>query len=966
MSINEPTLYIGIGASAGGLEALEVFFSSMPSNSGLAFIVVQHLSPDYKSLMVELLSKRTQMMVFRAESGMRVETNCIYLIPPKKNLKIFHGKLILSEQDYSKGINLPIDIFLHSLADDQGEKAIAIILSGTGSDGMRGIRAIKESAGMVMVQSQESAKFDGMPRSAISTGLPDFILAPNEMPDQLISFAKHPYVNKSSTSTPLLTDEDGLTRIFALLREQCKVDFTYYKPSTVNRRIERRMSINQTENLNDYVRLLENRPQETTTLYRELLIGVTNFFRDREAFDFIKNQVFPTLLQGKEHQEIRLWVAGCSTGEEAYSLAILCKDYMNQVGQKYNIKIFATDIDQEAIIRAGNGIYPESITADLPPSYLSTYFTRKDDHFHISHTLREMVVFAPHNIIKDPPFTNIDLISCRNLLIYLQPVLQKKVLELFNYSLNPTGVLFLGTSETTGELADYFDLIHHKWKVYRSKGKQRNVPGATDFSNNLKDDSSSFRRSYTTYPMVRPHNEERLYERFLSTLADRHLPLSLIVNEKKEVLHIVGDTSDYFKVPSGRMNNDIVKMAVKELSIPLATGIQKVFVQQKELRYTNIRLPSKTIQLQIIPFKEQTNLDPLAVVLISEIQPPQSPTESDVPTYDFDRESQQRIEDLEQELQFTRENLQATIEELETANEELQATNEELLASNEELQSTNEELQSVNEELYTVNAEYQSKILELKDLNNDMDNIFSSTQIGFLLLDENFEIRKFSPNVYNIFNLTEKHIGLRVNDLNHKVNNTNPVEIILSAKGITEPLDHEIQTQDGNWHLMRVVPYHINSDYDSGYVITFLNITSLKKIQSQLHETEHPNHAILDSLSHNIAILDENGTIVYANNAWKTFARENGLNDDYLGANYLKLCENAHGDCADEAPLVAEAIHDILAGRREMFSIRYPCHSPIKERWFLMFINRVIGTAPNRVVVLHMDITSLKQGVQSQ
>lgn len=965
MSNNEPTLYVGIGASAGGLEALEVFFSSMPSNSGLAFIVVQHLSPDYKSLMVELLSKRTRMRVFRAESGMRVEANCIYLIPPKKNLKIFHGKLILSEQDYSKGINLPIDIFLRSLAEDQGEKAIAIILSGTGSDGMRGIRAIKECGGMVMVQSQESAKFDGMPRSAISTGLPDFILAPHEMPDQLISFAKHPYVTKSSTSAPLLSDEDGLTRIFALLREQCKVDFTYYKPSTVNRRIERRMSINQTENLNEYVRLLEHRPQETTTLYRELLIGVTNFFRERDAFEFIKKQVFPTLFQGKENQEIRFWVAGCSTGEEAYSLAILCKDYMNQVGKKYNIKIFATDIDQEAIMRAGNGIYPESITADLPPGYLSTYFTRKEDHFQISHTLREMVVFAPHNIIKDPPFTNIDLISCRNLLIYLQPVLQKKVLELFNYSLNSNGILFLGSSETTGELADYFELIHHKWKVYRSKGKQKNVFGATDFSTILKEDTSSFRRSYSTYPMVRPHNEERLYERFLTTLADRHLPLSLIVNEKMEVLHIFGDTSDYFKVPSGRMNNDIVKMAVKELCIPLATGIQKVFAQQKELRYTNIRLPSKTIQLQIIPFQERKNLDPLAAVLISEIQQPQLSTESTVPTYDLDKESQQRIEDLEQELQFTRENLQATIEELETANEELQATNEELLASNEELQSTNEELQSVNEELYTVNAEYQSKILELKDLNNDMDNLFSSTQIGFLLLDENFEIRKFSPKVNHIFNLTEKHIGLRINDLIHKVKNANPVEVILSAKGITEPMDSEIQTQEGDWHLMRVVPYHINSDYDSGYVVTFLNITTLKKAQSKLHETEHLSHAVLESLSHNISILDENGTIVYANSAWKTFARENGLNDDYLGANYLKICEQAHGDCAEEAPLVAEAIQDILAGRREMFSIMYPCHSPIKQRWFLMSMNRLKDMTPNRVIIFHINITSLKQGVQS-
>ena len=469
--LQKPTHYVGIGASAGGLEAIELFFKNMPPSSNLAFIVVQHLSPDYKSLMVELLSKKTAMPVHRAEDGMEVLANNVYLIPPKKNLTIFHGKLLLNDKVVNQGINLPIDIFLRSLAEDQTNHSIAIILSGTGSDGTRGVRAIKELGGMVMVQEEESAKFDGMPKAAISTGVADFILAPEEMPEQLLAYVAHPYVTGEKQSDLLLKDADALTRLFAELRDKTKVDFTYYKPSTITRRIERRMSVTQISDFEEYVEYLQNYPGEVTALYRDLLIGVTNFFRDPEAMQELEEKWLPELLLRSQNREIRFWVAGCSTGEEAYTLAILVKEVMEKLSISRDVKIFATDIDKDAVVSASTGIYPESIIGDLNPKIVAKYFYHKEEKLQIARHIREMVVFAQHNVIKDPPFTNIDLISCRNLLIYLQPILQQKVFEMFNFSLNPDGLLFLGTSESVGEMEECFATLHQKHKILRSKGK---------------------------------------------------------------------------------------------------------------------------------------------------------------------------------------------------------------------------------------------------------------------------------------------------------------------------------------------------------------------------------------------------------------------------------------------------------------------------------------------------------------
>lgn len=827
----QPTYYVGIGASAGGLEAIEAFFSRMPEDSGMAFVVVQHLSPDYKSLMVELLSKRTPMPVQRAEDNMAVQPNQVYLIPPKKNLTIFHGKLLLNDQDPHKGINLPIDIFLRALAEDQSEKAVCIILSGTGSDGMRGVRAVKENGGMVMVQSEESAKFDGMPRAAISTGLADFVLPPEQMPAQLLAYAKSPYATRATRSSEVpFKDQDGLTRLFAILREQCKVDFTYYKPSTVTRRIERRMAVNQIDDIRDYASYMQQNSGEVTALYRELLIGVTSFFRDQAVFDQLAQQWLPELFQQATHQEVRFWVAGCSTGEEAYSLAILARECMEAINLRPEVKIFATDIDRTAIQYGAIGSYPESIAADLSPRLLNKYFFRKEDNYQVSRAIREMVVFAPHNLIKDPPFTNISLISCRNLLIYLQPVLQHKVLDFFNFSLKQQGLLVLGTSETTGEMGDYFEVLDPKLRIFRARGRARpareilDLKGPTDTRfRDLKQRYSNMRR------LQRGTDEERILERFLDQVGKDLLPLTLIVNEQGELLHVIGDVKHYFKLHSGKLTYDIVKMATRELAIPLTTGLQKVFHRQQDLRYANIRLQrdgvTETIELHIHLLPPQKGYEPLAAVMISPMKKSESPAFSQTAeTYDLSKEAEERIRDLEQDLQFTQENLQATIEELETANEELQATNQELLASNEELQSTNQELQSTNEELFTVNTEYQNKIIELTELHNDVDNLLRATGIGTLLLDENLEVRRFSSSITAVFKLLKSDTSRPITHIPHHIVNCDPLAIIRQVQQAGAEIEREVLAEDGRWRLMRVAPYKIGPETFSGIIVSLVDI----------------------------------------------------------------------------------------------------------------------------------------------
>ncbi len=675
-----PTYYVGIGASAGGLEAIEDFFKHTPIDSGMAFVVVQHLSPTHKSMMVELLSRNTDMPVLRVEDTMLVEPNHVYLIPPNHNLKIFHGKLLLNQQQHDRGLNLPIDIFFKSLAEDQEDKAIAIVLSGTGSDGARGIRTIKENMGMVMVQNVDSAKFDGMPKSAIATGMCDFVLPSEDMPRQLMTFAKHPYASRSELSGTILSDEDGLTRIFYQLREKTGTDFTFYKPNTLLRRIERRLLVNEMDTLDDYVQFIEVNSAEVMVLYRELLIGVTNFFRDRQAFDLLNDQYLPELLRKRNGSEFRIWVAGCSTGEEAYSLAISCSECIEKLGLSMSVKIFATDVDRNAIIKAGNGKFAESIAADVTEDLLAKYFFREDESFRITRKIRAMVVFAQQNLIKDPPFTNMDLITCRNLLIYFQPVLQRKAMELFNFSLRPAGILFLGASESIGEMEEYFEMLHNKWRFYRSRGKKKIGAVLTDPTammnrqtrehyNTSLTQATVARTPYESYSSLRMQDNVRIVEYLLQGITGDYLTLALVVNEQLELQYVAGDTDGFFKIPSGKVQNNITKMSVEELSIPISTGVQRAISKDEEVIYANISIYRDNLtvlyDMKVKPLANKKSQWQLIGVFLQESRT--LPKTSMLPDgknniYDASKESQQRIMDLEQSLQFHKENLQGSFE----------------------------------------------------------------------------------------------------------------------------------------------------------------------------------------------------------------------------------------------------------------------------------------------------------------
>lgn len=858
----------GIGASAGGLEALEVFFRNMPSDSGMAFVVVQHLSPDYKSLMLELLSKHTGMEIFRVEDGMKMKPNSIYLIPPKKNMTIFHGKLFLDEQTHDHGLNLPIDIFFRSLAEDTGERSIGIVLSGTGSDGTLGIRAIKGAGGVVMVQDESTAKFDGMPRSAISTGMVDYILPPEKMPEQLVNYAMHPFVSKMQREDKALKeDEDTMTKILALLRTRVGTDFTFYKPNTIIRRIEKRISVNQIDSIENYLSFINRSPNEAKILYKELLIGVTKFFRDGEAYDIIEKKVIPKIFEKKSPSDpIRVWTVGCSTGEESYSLAILFREQMEKIGKNYDVKIFATDIDKDAVEYASAGIYPDSIIADVSPERLKRYFKKSNNSYKVNEAIRQSVIFATHNILKDPPFSKIDLISCRNLMIYFQSIMQKKVLSAFRFSLNKNGYLFLGASETVGDLSQFFKVIDNKWKIYQNRdgGKSGviqdfyvpNIPKAAALPTRAERDKAEV------------HSDSYI-GKIRKKLEKDYLPASAIIDSDYKLIHVFSDITKFLKVPQGKIDLNVLNMAHADISIALSTAIHKAVKEKKEIVYKDltIRQEDENLSLNLIvrPIDEVSGAPSAAMVIFEEI-PTKEPITEAFEEYDRDTKVSQRMEDLEQELKYTKESLQASIEELETSNEELQATNEELIASNEELQSTNEELQSVNEELYTVNSEYQSKIEELTELNNDINNWFSITEIGTIFLDLNLRIRKYSTGIEKIINLIENDIGRPVNHISYNFDYPeffDDIEIVLKD---LKPIEKEVKSKDEKkWFLAKILPYRTIENAVKGVALTFIDISELKQAEKSVERERDLLIRVLENSPVGKTIVDKNGDITFVN-----------------------------------------------------------------------------------------------------
>jgi len=841
---NKDFYIVGIGASAGGLEAIEAFFSKVPADSGLAFVIIQHLSPDYKSLMPEILIKRTSLPVHTAEDGMMVEPNNVYLIPRKMNMKVFHSRLHLTEKQDLHILNLPIDIFLRSLAEDFEEKAIAVILSGTGSDGSRGIRVIKENGGMIIAHDPDTAKFDGMPRSAITTGTVDFVLSPESMPEKIISYVKHPYIKDIDKTNEIITvPEDYMTKIVLLLKENFGLDFTYYKSTTLSRRIERRLSINQLDSLKEYLDYLFSSKNEQKILYKELLIGVTKFFRDTEAFEFIESEVIPDIFKEKRpNDEVRIWISACSTGEEAYSVAILFKEYMLEHDLNNDIKIFATDVDKTAIDLASNGTYNASISADVSPSRLERFFVQSGDVFHIKEEIREMIVFASHNIIKDPPFNKIDFLTCRNLLIYFQHPLQQKVLSLFSFSLNRSGFLFLGNSETIGEMEQYFESVNLKWKIFKARQNMKLNPDAltSKFPSIVAGNIVRVPRP-PVYAVKSSVTD--LVSIFTEKMLEDNAPDTVIVNQNGELINTYGDPNKYLIFPKTKKITEgfeysITKMVPSNLKLVFNISISKALKSEQEVIYHNIKFTKNetenlVIDLRFVPLKYVEGNTRFVMIYFIKKEIVDVATTNIKEYEDIDQQAQQRIQDLETELKHTKENLQASIEELETTNEELQSTNEELISANEELQSTNEELQSVNEELYTVNTEFQAKNHDLTVMNNDIENLLQNSEIRIIFLDIELKIRKFTENITDIFNLKKNDTGRPISDITHNILDT---DLLLMVKNIVDrqKATEKVVQVRSRWYQMKVEAYKTQKGFLEGVVISFIDVSNFYQAKNEL------------------------------------------------------------------------------------------------------------------------------------
>jgi two-component system CheB/CheR fusion protein len=862
-----PHYVVGVGASAGGLDALERFFGQVPPDSGMAYVVIQHLSPDFKSLMDELLARHTRLPIKSVQDGMPVEADHVYLMPPKKEMIISGGRLLLSERDPQQELTLPIDVFFRSLAQDCGRRAVAVVLSGSGSDGSRGIRDVHEAGGLVIVQDTQSAQFDGMPRTAFEAGVAHWVLPPDQMPRVLLQHASSPLARQAQLSRDDEAPErDGLAALYQLLQDEFGLDFTHYKPSTVTRRIERRLAIASARTIDEYLERVREERGELDALYQDLLIGVTHFFRDEAAFNALEHKVLPELLRrGPRDQPLRIWVAGCATGEEAYSLAILLQDLMRKLGER-PVKIFATDVHRGSLERAGRGVYDEAAVTHVSPERLARYFLRVGDSYQIVPDLRQMIVFAQHDVIKSPPFTRVDLITCRNLLIYLLPAAQHKVLSLFHFALNRGGVLCLGPSETVGPFGRDFESIDKNWRLYRKHSDVRTPVEPRLQPGGLGD-------ARTAGLSVSPAPPRYSLSQLLGTydaLLEEVMPPGLLVNDRGELIHAFSGASRFLRPRDGRQGLEIVDLVDGELKMILSSGLKRVVHEESALVFKGIRIEVDGEQgeyrVSIRRVRNRGGQDPHFLIAIDPMEAaPPRPAAPEI-EIDLDQVSREQLKVLETELGHTKENLQAAIEKLEASNEELQASNEELQASNEELQSTNEELQSVNEELYTVNAEYQRKIAELTELTNDMDNLLSSTDVGTIFLDSQLRIRRFTPQIAETFDLVPHDVGRSIETFAHKMDHPELLDELKQVLAGSKPIERELLGVQGRSFFLRLLPYRVKGAAD-GVVLTLIDVSGLKAAEDALFHERYLLNSLLLNVPDAIYFKDGRGRFIRANQA---------------------------------------------------------------------------------------------------
>ena len=844
----------GIGASAGGLEALEHFFVNVPEKSGIAYVVIQHLDPTQKGMLPELLQRICKMEVHQAKDMMVVEPDCVYVIPPNRSMSILNGILRLFASIEIRGMRLPVDFFLRSLADDRKEQSIGIILSGMGSDGSLGLRAIKEKNGIVMVQEPATAKFDSMPRNAIDAVVVDIVAPPDALPEKLSAFLKQTSLSRTSPD-PDIKDKHALEKIIILLRRYTGNDFSVYKKNTLYRRIERRMGIHKIDEISSYVNFLQDNPKEGDILFKELMIGVTSFFRDHEVWEELKERVIPDLIDSlKDGSVLRAWVTGVSSGEEAYSLAMVFKEALekNKPSRKLSLQIFATDIDEEAIGVARKGIFPVNIATDVSPDRLNRFFNDIDEGYRVKNELREMVVFAQHNLIMHPPFINIDMLFCRNLLIYMDSEPQKRIIELFYHSIRNEGIMVLGKSETIGTLNHLFIPLDSRLKIYKRS------------HNTLAPDLFNFPSSFSHRKPVNIEKQSpEILHRNIKTLAEELLlqhfsPPGVLVNHSGDIIYISGHTGKYLEPATGKANMNIFAMLREGLRSRFYVAFHKAIMQKEQVVINNVKIDTngytQTLNIYLQSIDKPKQLKGMVMIIFADV-----PKISKIlPKTEAGKSSSRssRISELENELQSTREEMQSSVEEMQTSQEELKSTNEELQSTNEELQSTNEELttskeemQSMNEELQTVNAELQAKLDEFSRVDNDMKNLLNSTDIATLFLDKDLNIRRFTNEATRIFKLIKSDIGRPFTDQASVLLYSEMADDAFEVLRTHIILQKQIPAKDGRWFSVRIMPYRTFDDIIDGLVITFINITELKKIEEKLSETTKENSLLLKSTS---------------------------------------------------------------------------------------------------------------------
>jgi len=868
---------VGIGASAGGLEAFRQLLEHLPTDTGMAFVLVSHLDPTHKSILTELLARRTKLPVTEVSDGMRVEPNNVYVLPPNTSMAIAEGILHLQPREEGRAGRHPIDYFLRTLAEDQTHRAIGVILSGTDSDGTLGLEAIKSEGGITFAQDAKSAKYDGMPRSATAAGHVDFVLTPEGIAKELARISRHPFVNpipSKSAEEEASAGRNGFRKILTLLQKSKGVDFTDYKANTLNRRITRRMVLNKSESPEAYAKFMRENAAEVEALYQDILINVTSFFRNPETFAVLKEKIFPQIAEQHTSDEpIRIWTLGCSTGEEAYSIAMSFAEFAADQAEHLPVQIFATDLSDRGIEKARAGLYPRDITQDVSPERLRRFFTEADGGYRISKPLRDMVVFARQNVISDPPFSRLDLISCRNLLIYLEPVLQKHVLPILHYALKPTGVLWLGSSETPGSSSDLFAPEDRKHRFYHKKPASARVQFHSAPASAARKGPGQ-KTNYLNEQLRTEHDAQKEADRILLM---RFSPAGVVINAEMEILQFRGSTGAYLEPPVGKATLNLLKMAREGLMLPLRAAIQKAKKDDLTIRKEDVRVnyngDSREITLEVIPIKDLTATERCFLVLfepVAEINRHKrlaGRQKAEAPSGKGTDKQQTEIVQaarLQEELSVTREYMQSLIEQHEATNEELQSANEEIQSSNEELQSINEELETAkeelesgNEELTTLNDELHNRNQELATLNDDLSNLFGTVNLPILMLGRDLRIRRFTPQAEKVLSLIATDVGRPVSDFQRNINVPDLEELIVEVIDTVSVREREVQDRNGHWYLMQVRPYRSLNKID-GAVVVLVDIDDLKNY----------SQAIVETIREPLIVLDERLQVRTANQAF--------------------------------------------------------------------------------------------------